>query len=148
MKLEDSIQINASPEKVWPFLTEPDKIREWYLPLEAFAFTSEQQGGEGATFYYVEKMPTGGRMRLNFKITEWVDNRRVAFTMTSGDLLSWDEQSWTLEPTLSGSKFIFLEKAGLPYGVLGKLLGLFASIGSRANLKKMLPKLKALAEPN
>lgn len=145
MKLEDSILIEAGPEKVWPFLTEPERIRDWYFPLEAFEFTSEQHEGQGATFYYVEKAPVGS-MKLNFEITEWRENERIAFTMTSGDLLTWDEQSWTLEPTPTGSKFIFREEAGMPYGVLGRLMGFVAAFGSRANLKKMLARLKALAE--
>jgi uncharacterized protein YndB with AHSA1/START domain len=145
MKLEESIIIEAPPEKVWPFLIDPEKIRTWYFPLEEFEFTSKQHAGEGATFYYIEKAPIGN-IRVNFKVTEWAENQRIAFTMTSGDLLKWDNQSWTVEPADSGSKFVFFEEAGLPYGILGQFLGLFARIGSQANLKKMLANLKEMAE--
>jgi hypothetical protein len=39
-----------------------------------------------------------------------------------------------------------MEDFKLPYGIVGKILGLFARFGSQANVKKMLTKLKSLAE--
>ncbi len=39
-----------------------------------------------------------------------------------------------------------LEEVGLPFGVLGKLIGLFGARGSEATVKVMLEKLKGLAE--
>ena len=75
-----------------------------------------------------------------------MENRRIAFSMTSGDFLTGDEQSWTVEPTPSGSRFTFAEEGHLPYGICGQFLGMFARIGSQANIKRMLARLKSLAE--
>ena len=146
MKLHESIEINSPPEKVWPFLVEAEKIRAWYFPLLEFEFTSDHRG-VGTTFSYVEKTP-GGTMKINFAVTEWVENETMAFKMTSGEFLKGDDQSWTVERTDTGCRFIFQENAEFPYGVLGKVMGAFAQIGSKANVKEMLRKLKGLVESN
>lgn len=146
MKLHESIEIKSSPGKVWPFLVEPEKILDWYFPLQEFKFTSEHRG-LGASFFYVEGMPFG-LIKLNFQVTEWVENKTIAFRMTAGEFLKGDEQSWTVEETDAGCRFIFQENAEFPYGFLGKVLGVFARIGSQSNVKKMLLRLKRLVEEN
>jgi len=85
-------------------------------------------------------------MKLNFRITEWVENERVAFSMISGTFVKGYEQSWTVEATPSGSRFTFIEEVKLPYGIIGNIMGMFGQRGSEATVGKMLPKLKSLAE--
>ena len=145
MKVHKSIEITAPPEKIWPFLVEPDKILKWCITFKKFEYTSEQCSGVGATFYLEEKAG-GPLMKLNFRITEWVENERVAFSMISGNFVKGYKQSWTVEATPWGSRFTFMEEVKLPYGVIGKIMGLFAKRGSEATVGKMLPKLKSLAE--
>jgi len=145
MKVQKSIEIAAPPEKIWPFLVEPDKILKWCITFLKFEYTSEQHSGAGTTFYLEEKAG-GPLMKLNFKITEWVENEKVAFSMTSGSFVKGYNQSWTVEKAPSGSSFTFMEEVKLPYGILGKIMGLVAGRGSEDTVDKMLPKLKGLAE--
>ena len=145
MKVQRSIEIVVPPEKIWPFLVEPEKILKWCITLRKFEHTSEQQSGVGTPFYFEEKA-AGRLMKLNFVVTEWVENEKLAFNMTSGKGVKGYEQRWTLEATPSGSRFTFMEKVELPYGIIGKILGLFAQFLSRLTVKKMLAKLKNLAE--
>ena len=145
MKVQKSIEIAAPPDKIWPFLVEPEKILEWCITFLKFEYTGEQRSGVGTTFYLEEKAG-GPLMKLNFRITEWVENERVAFSMISGTFVKGYEQSWTVEATPSGSRFTFMEEVKLPYGIIGKIMGLFAQRGSEATVGKMLPKLKSLAE--
>jgi uncharacterized protein YndB with AHSA1/START domain len=145
MKVHKSIEIAATPEKIWPFLVEPEKILKWCITFIKFEYTSKQRSGVGTTFYLEEKAG-GPLMKLNFRITEWVENERVAFSMTSGNFVKGYEQSWTVESTPSGSRFTFMEKVKLPYGIIGKIMGLAVQRGSEATVGKMLPKLKSLAE--
>ena len=147
MKLEDSILIEATPETVWSYLIDPSRIMAWYLPLEEFRFTGGRTSGPGATFYYVEKLPIG-RVRLDFEITDWHEPERIAFRLTGGQLLKADRQSWSIEPAANGCRFRFYEEAEMAYGILGRLLEQLASISSRSNIRKMLLKLKQLAESN
>ena len=145
MKVQKSIEISAPPNKIWPFLIEPEKILKWCITFLKFEYTGEQRSGAGSTFYLEEKAG-GPLMKLNFRITEWVENERVAFSMISGNFVKGYVQSWTVEATPSGSRFTFMEEVKLPYGIIGKIMGLFAKRGSEATVGKMLPKLKSLAE--
>jgi uncharacterized protein YndB with AHSA1/START domain len=145
MKVCKSVEIASPPEKIWPFLVEPDKIFKWCITFKKFEYTSETHSGVGTTFYLEEKAG-GPYMKLNFTITEWVKNERVAFIMTSGNFLKGYNQSWTVENIPAGSRFTFMEEVRLPYGIIGKSMELFGKHGSETTVGKMLSRLKSLAE--
>jgi uncharacterized protein YndB with AHSA1/START domain len=145
MKVCKSIEIAAPPEKIWPFLVEPDKILKWCITFKKFEYTSEQQIEAGTTFYLEEKAG-GPFMKLNFIITELVKNERVAFNMTSGNFIKGYNQSWTVHNTPVGSRFTFMEEVKLPYGIIGKIMEFFGKRGSETTVGKMLSGLKSLAE--
>ncbi len=144
MKVQGSIDIAAPPERVWPFLVEPERILQWYALLQKFEYTSEQHTGVGATFYMEEKAAVF--MKLSFVMTEWAENAKLAFRMTSGNFVKGYEQAWTLEPTPSGSRFTLGEEVTMPYGPLGRVLGALSRSSSEGHVKEILAKLKALAE--
>lgn len=145
MKVQWSIDIAAQPDKIWPFLIEPEKILEWCITLRKFEYTSGQRSGIGTPFYFEEK--TAGRlMKLNFEVTKWTENEKIAFYMTSGNFVKGYKQEWTVEAIPTGSKFTFMEEIELPYGIIGRILGLFAQFISKATVKRMLTKLKSLIE--
>jgi uncharacterized protein YndB with AHSA1/START domain len=145
MKVQRSIEIKAPPDKIWPWLTEPEKIMKWFTLLRKFEYTSEQRGGVGTTFYYEEK--SGGQlMKMNYKVTEWLENRKIAFGVTSGSLKK-DDQVWSIEPTPAGSRFTMFEDLEMPMGIFGKIIGaLFGQMMIGGNMKKILANLKKSAE--
>ena len=145
MKVQSSIDIAAPPQKVWPFLVEPEKILKWCITYQKFEYTGAQRPGVGSTFYLEEKAG-GPLMKLNFTVTDWVDNQRLAFKMTSGNFLKGYEQKMTVEAIPSGSRFTFAEDIKLPYGVIGSLIGFIGRSSSQVHLKEMMGKLKSLAE--
>ena len=85
-------------------------------------------------------------MKLNFVVTEWVDNERLVFSTTSGTGVKAYELRCMIEPTPSGSKFTFMENVELPFGVIGKLMGLIGQRSAETHVKEMLVKLKTLVE--
>jgi len=140
-----SIEIASPPEKIWPFLVQPEKILKWCIFLQKFEYSGEQHSGVGTPFYSEEKV--GGQLvQLNFVVTEWVENKSVVCRMTSGNFLKGYEQRSTIEIAPSGSRFTYIEESQLPYGAIGKILGLFARSGAEAHVKEMLARLKSLAE--
>lgn len=145
MKLRGSIEIIAPPEKIWPLLVKPENILKWCITFKKCEYVSDQHSGVGTPFY-VEEKAGGPLMKLNFAVNEWVENKKLARKMTSGNFVKGYEQNWTIESIPSGSRFNFAEDVRLPYGVIGTLLGLFARSGSETHLKKMLANLKGLAE--
>ncbi len=147
MEVRRSIEIGVPQERIWQFLVEPDKILKWCTTFKKFEYTTGQRTGVGMPFY-VEEKAGGPLMKLNFAITEWAENQKLAFRMTSGNFVKGYEQAWAIEPIATGSRFTFREDVKLPYGVIGKLMGIFARSSSEAHVKEMLVKLKALAESN
>ena len=109
MRVEGSIIIAAPPDKIWPFLVEPEKILQWCITFKKFEYTGEQSSGIGTPFYVEEKASPMALMKIHFKIREWVENERIAFSMTSGYGVKDYEQGWTIKATPSGSRFTFME---------------------------------------
>jgi len=145
MKVERSIETTASPQRVWPLLIEPREILKWFTLLTAFEYTSEPPRGVGTTFHYEEK--SGGRvMKLDYRVTEWAENERLAFSVVSGPLRK-DDQVWSIAAIPGGSRVTLWEDVALPGGrfgdvVLGPVVG--RMIGQ--HLAEMLADLKRLAE--
>ncbi len=139
MKLQRSIEIAAPPEKIWPFLVEPEKIMKWFTFLRKFEYTSKQHSGVGTTFYYEEK--SGPQlMKLNYVVTEWVENKKLAFKLNSGPLKK-DDQVWSLEAIPSGTRFTMTEDAEMPWGIIGKVLDVLLSGMIGKNIEKILSNL-------
>ena len=145
MKVQRSIEIAAPPEKIWPFLVEPDKILKWFYLLQKFEYTGEQRSGMGTTFYYEEKS-AGRLMKFHYKVTEWVENKRLAFIMTSGPLKK-NDQIWSIEATPSGSRFTLTEDVEMPWRIIGKIIeALFVGRTVGKHQEEILVNLKGMAE--
>jgi uncharacterized protein YndB with AHSA1/START domain len=145
MKIERTVEIAAPPERVWQFFTSPAKVVQWSITFKKYEFTGEQRRGVG-TPLYIEEKASGPLMKMNFEITEWVENERIRFRMVSGAPLRLYEFLWTLAPIDSGTKFTFCEEIVLPLGIIGRLVG---SIGRGSSFKlvaEMQSKLKSLVE--
>lgn len=145
MKVQKAVEIAVPSEKVWPFFVEPEKVLQWCITFRRFEYTGGQRSGVGTPLYIEEQV--GGRLsKMQFEVTEWRENEKLALRMVSGANYRSYTQQWSLEPSPSGSRFTFMEEVELPYGVIGKLLGLAAQRMSEATVVKMEAKLKQLAE--
>jgi hypothetical protein len=145
VKLCRSIVIKATGEEIWPFLVEPERIAKWCTPIDVIRYTSQQHSGLGTTFYFEERA-IGRVMKLHFVVTEWVLNRSVAFSMTSGNVVKSYEQRYTIEAIPSGSRCTCSEEVTLPYGILGKFVGIFRNFTYNNLLDRMLLNLKYAVE--
>jgi uncharacterized protein YndB with AHSA1/START domain len=145
MRVQKTIEINVPPERIWPFFVEPDKVLQWCNTYKKFEYASDQHSGV-ATPYYIEEQAGGPLMKMHFEVTEWIQNEKLALHMVSGSGVKSYQQVLTLETIPSGSRFTFMEEVELPFGVLGKLIGLIGQKMSEAEVGRMQLKLKALAE--
>jgi uncharacterized protein YndB with AHSA1/START domain len=145
MRVQKAIEVTVPANRVWPYFVEPEMVFQWCITFKKFEYTSNQRSGVG-TPIYIEEQASGQLMKMNFEVTEWKENEKVALRMISGGSLKSYEQSWSLEPTTLGSKVTFMEDIELPYGVIGKLLGLILEGMSTSTADKMLAKLKSLVE--
>lgn len=145
MKIEKSIEIATPPERIWPFFVDPEKVIKWSITFRKYQYTGDQISGVGTTLY-IEEKAGGPLMKMNFEITEWVENEKIRLKMISGASLKSYEQLWTLAPTNSGSEFTFYEEIVFPLGVIGKLIGLVSQGSSYKFVAEMQSKLKSLVE--
>jgi uncharacterized protein YndB with AHSA1/START domain len=145
MRVQKSVEIAAPPEKVWPFFVEPEKVLQWCTTFKRFEYCGAQHSGVGTPIYIEEQ--AGGRLsKMQFEVTEWKENEKLGLRMVSGASYPRYVQEYSLESSPGGSRVTFGEEIELPYGVIGKLLGVVGERMSAATVAKMEAKLKELAE--
>jgi len=145
MKIHRSIEIQAEPERIWPFLVEPEKIVQWCFTLQSFEYTSKETRGVGVTFRYEEK----GRVRgigLNCAFTEWSEYRQLSFEMTAGKGFKGYIETWLIEPISQGCRFTFINSCELPYGIIGRIIEPLSRRRAEGTVDEMLKRLKQLVE--
>ena len=145
MKVEKSIQISATPEKIWPFLVQPEKVVTWFDSFKKCEYTSEKHSGIGTGYYVEEKVP-GPLRKINFKVVNWDENKRLTLKMASGKNVSSYEIRWSLEEAPPTTTFHFVEDVGMPFGIVGKILGKIGQGTADKMVESMLIKLKKLSE--
>ena len=145
MDVHRSIDIAAPPERVWPFLVEPDKVMRWFVGLKEFRYLDESRRGAG-THVHMEEKAVGPLLKEDFEVTEWLENQRLRFHMTSGSGVKADDQLWALDLMADGCRFTFDEHVELPYGPFGKVLGAVGQRSLVSHVEEMLTRLKGVAE--
>ena len=78
MRVEKSIDIAAPPDKIWPFLVEPENVLRW-SNFNKFEYLGEKHSGSGTMIYVEEKASPLPLMKVSFTITEWVENEKNFF---------------------------------------------------------------------
>jgi carbon monoxide dehydrogenase subunit G len=99
-KLTKSIEIEASPEKVFDFINDDKKMND------ASKGFSEMGGQE---------------READMEVTEFVKNKKMS-NHTIGASKVKMGTSWTLEPTAKGTKLAVSMDYEVPYSVLGKVV--------------------------
>ena len=147
MKTENSIEIAATPERSWSFIIEPEKVLKW-SPFSKFEYASEQRSGVGTKIYVEEKVPLPmPPLKVDFTIIEWIENEKIAIKMTSGSgFLKEAEANWLIEAVQSGSRVTYIENAEFSRSIVGKIFGFISQRIADKNTRKMLSRLKSLAE--
>jgi carbon monoxide dehydrogenase subunit G len=119
-KLTKSIEIEASPEEVFAFLLDKEKMNEAGKGFSQFEYTSKGPVGVGTSKHYVTGSE-GSTMEFDSEVIEFVKNKKmVSHTIGASKFKGTD--SFTLEPTAKGTKLTYSLDYELPYSVLGKLI--------------------------
>jgi hypothetical protein len=113
--------------------------------LRRYEYEEARRRGPGARVY-AEENASGMLLGLHFTAAGWVEGQRISLHLTSGKGVGAYDLSWSIEPLPGGSRFTFEEEVELPYGPLGRLIGLLGERSSKAHVAHMLVTLKAMAE--
>ena len=144
-RIEKSIEIKASPEKVWEMLA-LDRLQEWNEEYGNVKYTSEVHSPEDryrvGAFSHTNMKGAG---ETNFEITESLRNEKMTFRML-GKRANNTVVTYGLESVDEGTKFAYVMTFKLPWGIFGTFLDrLFRGmLGKEA--EKSLEKLKSILE--
>ena len=130
---------------MWPFWVEPDKIGMWFDTFTKCEYAGDCHTGKG-TMYYVEEKVPGPLRKINFEVTNWNPNENLIFRMTSGKNVSSYEIRSDLKRTEAGVEFHFFEEVGMPFGLVGRIMGALGQKTAERMVEGMLVKLKNLSE--
>jgi len=142
--MEKSIEIKASPEKVWEMLA-LDRLPEWMdeMEMKSGKYTSEVRTPKdkyrvGASAHITEK-----RWEYDLEITESLENEKI--TVRSKGKYTYTI-TYILKPVDEGTKLTCVGDFEMPWGILGKALGGLARSAGEKQVEKALGKLKSILE--
>ena len=144
-RIEKSIEIRASPEKVWEMLA-LDRLPEWNEEYGDVKYTPDVRNladkyRVGASSHTVIK----GAGEIDFEITESLKNEKMTFRML-GKRANNTVVSYALGSVDDGTKFAFVMTFRLPWGILGKGLDRLGKGMLEREAEKSLAKLKSILE--
>ena len=119
-KITKSIEINASPEKVFAWASEIKNVNDSMKGFTELEQTSKGPLALGSTIHAVGE--SGGSMaEVDMEAIEYVKNKKVVWRTVGAGKFKMTG-SWTYEPTANGTKVTYDEEYELPYSILGKLV--------------------------
>ena len=119
-KLTKSIETKASPEKVFAFVTDVEKLNEIAKGDVVFKQTSKGSWGVGTTLHSISKQG-GSPMEADLEVTEFEKNKKTTMRTVKASKFKL-QQTCIVEPTANGTKLTFIADYTLPYSVLGRII--------------------------
>ena len=119
-KLSKSIKIEASPEKVFAFTLDMEKMNELTKGFSEGKYTSKGPVGVGTTMHYVGKAG-GTQGEWDMEVTEFEKNKKTSARTVGASKLKM-KSSYIFEPVAKGTKLTFAYDYELPYSILGKII--------------------------
>ena len=148
-KVTKTIEIEATPEKVFAFFTS-DKILDSWKDWVEVKWTSEKPIGLGSTMHAVG-VGTGEKGgEWNGEVTEFTKDKSMTVVSKGANKKSVSTDQtyyYALEPTTKGTRVTFTFEYGMPYSILGELLdALVGKSRARGIVSKMLERWKKALE--
>jgi len=144
-RIEKSIEIKASPDKVWEMLA-LDRLPEWNEEYGNVRYTTEVRNPEDK--YRVDASShtnMKGAGAIDFEITESLENEKMTFRML-GKRANNTVVTYVLESVDEGTKFAYVMTFKMPWGILGTFLDKLGKGWLKKEAEKALEKLKSILE--
>jgi uncharacterized membrane protein len=119
-KVTKSIEIEASPEKVFDFINDMKKMNELRKGSSEGEYTSKGPIGVGSTLHYIGKAG-GTQSEWDMEITEFEKNKKISMRTVGASKFKM-QGSHILETTAKGTKLTNTMNYELPYSILGKIV--------------------------
>jgi carbon monoxide dehydrogenase subunit G len=144
VKVERSIQITASPEKVYEVIMNPVCLAEWvtiHVALEEAPPGALEQGSE-----LTQKLELAGRcFTVRWTVVENQTAERVVWE-GRGPMRSHAGVTYELESVDGGTRFSYTNEFALPGGPLGRVAGPVIKRVTASEIDRSLDRLRRLVE--
>jgi len=144
VRIEKSVEIRATPEKVWEMLA-LDRLPEWHdvLEVKSAKYISEVRTPEdkyrvGASAHIVEK-----RWEYDLNVMESLENERMAVRSKGKYIFTL---TYILKAVDEGTKLTLVGEIEMPWGILGKALSGMFRRTAKKDFERALEKLKSIVE--
>jgi uncharacterized protein YndB with AHSA1/START domain len=146
VKVEESVVLDATPERVWSVVMDPTMLERWVTTHDRLGDDAEPgPASEGDSF--TQRLRLAGKgFDVRWRVVE-ADEARFARWLGEGPAGSTAEVSYRFAPSDGGTRFEYSNRFALPGGIAGRLAGglVSAAPGSR-EARRSLENLKALLE--
>ena len=140
-KVTNSIEIEASPEKVFEFVIDMKKMNDVSKEYTVGKWTSEGPVGLGSTANYVGVHKYNKKEEWNAEVTEFV-KKSLTFFCKGANKYSHDQTDYhTFEPTSKGTKFGISMEHEMPPPTLSFLGKLLYALGGKRMVEGWLAKI-------
>jgi uncharacterized membrane protein len=142
-RIEKSIEIKASPEKVFSTTKELERMPEWMSTMKSCKITSKKRYGKGVTAHCVMQQ-MDRTMEYDIEITEYNENEKASWHCDEPMRI---DGSMTLKPTDSKTKVTMVMDYELPYSILGQIIDKLKMSGQmEKSMEESLKTLKKMLE--
>jgi uncharacterized protein YndB with AHSA1/START domain len=140
--VETSIEIDAAPDRVAAFASDPENAPRWYVNISSVAWETPPPVVVGSRIAFVAHF-LGRRIAYTYEVRELVDSERFVMSTAQGPFPMQTTYTWAATPT--GGTRMTLRNQGEPSGFGHLAAPVMAAAMRRANHKD-LHKLKSLLE--
>lgn len=144
MKVEGSVDMSASPEKVYGLVMDPRRLREWVSVHDRLMWAPDGELDEGSTLSQRLRV-AGKRFTVRWCVTEDDRPRRVVWE-GRGPVRTQARVTYEFASVDGGTRFSYANEYELPGGPAGRLTGRAVSRVAKHEVDRSLERLKKLAE--
>ena len=113
-RVREAVVLNATPDEVWPYVVEPEKVRQWRKDITGFEMVDEGPPQVGQRFY-IEKEIGGKIRRFDSRVTTLEVERKFAFEAEAADFARV-KAAYEVVPEGDGFRFIIDETVEMLHG--------------------------------
>jgi len=148
-RIEKSIEIRATPEKVWEILA-LDRMPEWKENCKSVTFTSQMHAPRdkyrvGTTAHFVDQHEHGPANELMMTVADSLENEKITYR-SSYSFVPRIDLTYGLELIENGTKLTYVADYSTRWGVLGQIIFKLMLMADRNEVENSLRNLRNILE--
>jgi carbon monoxide dehydrogenase subunit G len=144
VKVERSVEIAATPERIYELVMDPQRLEEWVTIHHHLEDAPDGQLRKGSKLTQYLKL-AGTKFKVHWEVVENDREKRVVWD-GSGPVHSHARVIYEFEPNEEGTRFSYTNEYELPGGAVGRMAGGAVKRVTAKELDQTLERLKKLVE--